>query len=43
MLLSSRMFLRTYENWLGDSCGGGGNHMACLRPFVDLRRPTPQL
>jgi hypothetical protein len=23
------------------SCGGGGNHMDCLRPFISLKGPTP--
>jgi hypothetical protein len=27
----------------GGSCGGGGNHMACLKLFAGLMQPMPQL
>jgi hypothetical protein len=43
MLLSWKMFLRMCIGWWGRLCGGGGNHMACMRPFASLWQPTPRL
>jgi hypothetical protein len=40
---SWKMFLRMCISWQEELCESGGNLMACLRLFTDLRKPALKL